>query len=212
MSRVMSAWLSIAVLAMLGGCDFPTPSKAYACQTTADCEGGRVCTSGYCVIGSDGVDAQQGPDASSQVDAMPPDADPFAMIAAQCQAAGYVQVASLTSLYRSVGSGQNWTNAQADCAKDVPGATHLIVLSSQTEVTYMGAQRGWVGLSDRATEGTFTTVTGETGDLRPWDSGQPDNGSGSEDCVQMKATGLDDDQCGNNHRYVCECDGRPPLP
>ena len=217
MSRLVHAWVSTAALAALGACDFPAPSQSYACETTADCEGGRVCTSGYCVIGSNGVDASEArPDAAIEppVDAMPPmpDADPFPMIAMQCQAAGYVTITGVTSLYRSVSSNQSWTNAQADCANDVPGATHLIVLSSQAEVTYMRAQRGWVGLSDRVTEGTFTTVTGETGDLRPWDSGQPDNGSGSEDCVQMKDDGLDDDQCGNGHRYVCECDGRPSLP
>jgi hypothetical protein len=55
-------------------------------------------------------------------------------------------------------------------------------------------------------------VTNEPNDMRPWDSGQPDNGGGDENCVQMKAAGLDDDQCGNGHRYVCECDGRAPTP
>lgn len=207
--------LWIAASAMLGACDFPTPSAGYACETTADCDPGRVCTTGYCVVGREAVDGPlgQGQDAApeSGADAAPPppDADPFPAIAQQCQAVGYTLVAG--GYYRSVGSGQPWLGAQADCANDVPGATHLIVLSTAAEVAYMQAQRGWIGLSDRVTEGTFVTVTGETGDLRPWESGQPDNGSGSEDCVQMKQ-GLDDDQCNNDHRYVCECDGRASTP
>lgn len=56
------------------------------------------------------------------------------------------------------------------------------------------------------------TVTGETGDQRPFSSGQPDNGGGNENCVQYKSDGLDDDQCSNAHRYVCECDGRMSTP
>ncbi len=42
------------MIAALTGC-FPTPSKQFACETTPQCESGRVCTEGYCVIAS--VDA-----------------------------------------------------------------------------------------------------------------------------------------------------------
>lgn len=202
----------ILAIGLFGACSFPTPSQDYACHVTADCESGRTCTGGYCVVGSAGAtDAPAGlvPDAPA-ADAMP-DADPFAMIAARCMTAGYTTQAP--GLYRSVATGTSWTAAEADCADDVAGATHLVVLSSQAEVTYMATQLGWVGLDDRAAEGTFVTVTGETGDVRPWASGQPDNGGGNEDCAQMKNGGqLDDDQCGNSHRYVCECDGKAPTP
>lgn len=40
-------WLALLALA---GCSFPTPSAGYACETTLDCESGRVCSSGYCVL------------------------------------------------------------------------------------------------------------------------------------------------------------------
>lgn len=200
---------------MLAACDFPTPSQDYACRVNADCETGRICERGYCVVGSkpnnpDASNTVPNPDAA--VDGSPmPDADPFAQTRMQCLAAGYTQDAS--GLHRAVGNGQSWTNAQADCADDVPGATHLIVLSSAAEVTYATSQLGWVGLSDRATEGQFQNVTLEPNDLRPWESGQPDNGGGSEDCAQIKSSGgLDDDQCGNSHDYICECDGRAPAP
>lgn len=202
---------------VLAACEFPTPSAEYACRISTDCESGRVCEMGYCVIGQ----VASGPDAATSSpsdagpggDALPPDADPFTAIAQQCVAAGYTMSPTAGGYYRPAAGTASWTNAEADCANDVVGATHLIVLSTTAEATYMASQLGWVGLSDRVTEGTFVTVTGVTGDVRPWASGQPDNGGGNEDCAQMKAGGLlDDDQCGNAHKYVCECDGKPATP
>lgn len=49
----MKRWLSMTLLA---ACSFPTPSSQYACETTDDCDSGRVCDRGYCVIGTD-IDA-----------------------------------------------------------------------------------------------------------------------------------------------------------
>ena len=207
----MRRWL-FASLVIAGACDFPHPSEEYACRVTADCESGRVCTGGFCVLGQESKtpDAANTVPVDAAVDAMI-DADPFAMTRQQCLLAGYTQDAS--GLHRAVATNATWLNAETDCANDVSGATHLIVLSSTAEVTYAAGQLGWIGLSDRATEGLFVNVTNEPNDLRPWASGQPDNGGGNEDCAQMKAGGqLDDDQCGNGHRYICECDGRVPTP
>ena len=85
------------------------------------------------------------------------------------------------------------------------------MISTTVESDFIKTKLGWVGLSDRATEGLFVNVTNEPNDYRPWISGQPDNGSGNENCAQMKSGGLDDDQCGNPHSFVCECDGRPSI-
>jgi hypothetical protein len=146
--------------------------------------------------------APNGPDGPPPIDGAPD-------FIAQCAAKGYAPEVGLTSQYRAVATGATWLAAEAACAADVPGATHLVVLSSTAEVDFIKARLGWVGLSDRATEDTFVNVTLEPMDLRPFLNGQPDDGNNSEDCVQMKAGGLDDDQCGNSHIYVCECDGRP---
>jgi hypothetical protein len=164
-------------------------------------------------LGGDDDDAPP-PDASGQqvdIDAAPsPDAAPSFL--AQCIAKGYTAQTGLGSLYRVVGTAAQFDAARSACAGDVAGATHLVVLTDDVEVAFIKTKLGWVGLSDQKTEGTFVNVTQETPDKRPFLSGQPDNGSGSEDCVQMKSGGLDDDQCDNQHAYVCECDGRPDTP
>ena len=49
--------------------------------------------------------------------------------------------------YRVVTTNKSWLDAQADCKDDVANATHLIVLSSAAENTFMRTKLGWVGLS-----------------------------------------------------------------
>ncbi|MEO8698892.1 MAG: C-type lectin domain-containing protein [Kofleriaceae bacterium] len=140
------------------------------------------------------------------------DAPPDASFVTACETAGYTAQANLTSLYRR-GASATWSAAEAACVADVPGATHLVVLSSSAEVDFVKTTLGWVGLSDQATEGTFVNVTNEANDLRPFANGQPDNGGGDENCVQMKTTaGLDDDQCNKKHAFQCECDGVAATP
>ena len=57
---------------LLAACSFPTPSEQYACRTNDDCEAGRVCTLGYCVVGGgsnmpqiDAPDIDSGPGCSA---------------------------------------------------------------------------------------------------------------------------------------------------
>jgi hypothetical protein len=155
-----------------------------------------------------GTDVDAGPDApvDSSIDAGP---DAY-LLPMQCQAAGYLNVAGPNGYYRRVTTNTTWTNAQAACKADVPGATHLIVLSTAQEATYMTTQTGWIGLGDAATEGTYVTVTGELGDQRPWGVGEPD---ADGDCVRMDGDArVYVTACNAGLGYVCECDGRMSTP
>jgi len=205
--------MRLALIALvLGGCGFPSRSSELSCQITADCDGDRVCSSGFCIVGSERPDGGDLSEDSAADATLPPDADAFEAIAAMCTTAGYTPATNVTgALFRDVNQATPWLQAQADCKDDVAGATHLIVLSSEAEVTFMKTTLGWVGLFDNDTN-VYQSVTGEPDDLRPFLNGQPDDGNGNENCLQMKAAGLDDDQCGNNHRYVCECDGKASTP
>jgi len=202
----MRRWWCCFVL--MAGCAFPARSSRYACETTADCDSGRTCEDGFCVTADDGF---AGIDAAVMVDSRPVDAAPDTQtLAMQCEAAGYVFVASANGHYRRSTTNTSWTNAQATCKSHLAGATHLIVLSTAQEATYMTTQTGWIGLSDAATEGSYVTVTAETGDQRPWGAGEPDTDG---DCVRMDADARTwVSNCNDNRAYVCECDGRASTP
>lgn len=42
---------------VFAGCSFPSPSQQYVCVVTSDCESGRACQDGYCVVGGNDIDA-----------------------------------------------------------------------------------------------------------------------------------------------------------
>jgi hypothetical protein len=105
-------------------------------------------------------------------------------------------------------NGERWTDAETAC--HALGA-HLASIASAGENTFVDTlisdRTVWLGASDTTTEGSWLWNTGETVVFTNWDSGQPDNGSGSEDCALMRGSGRwNDDQCGSDHGYVCERD------
>ena len=70
-----------------------------------------------------------------------------------------------------------------------------------------GKSTAWVDGTDLLREGTwYCATTGRNCPRLNWASGQPDNGSGTEHCVQIIARrdGLNDDQCYNKFPSICE--------
>jgi len=136
------------------------------------------------------------------------------------------------SRYRYVATGTSWDGAEALCAADTEGITHLVVLEDDDErLAIVGAlakvgstSSVWIGLSDRVSEGNYLWVTDEPVGMPPlenppWPPGQPDNsgtGGGQQDCVRIQgATGtaptlFDDGECSSIFDYVCECDRYAP--
>ena len=214
--RLLGFVAALAALGPLAACEFPTPSKHYACDKDTDCDPERVCSPAkYCVLPSSmepdgGVDTDAAPIDSAMIDG-----DPFAATRAACLAAGYTQEATTSGLYRFVTTGANWTNARTDCENDVAGATHVITLSNDTEVAYQRATQldAWIGWVDRPTEGMWHVLTAEVPVLNyqaAWASNRPDGGS-DENCALMRSGGIDDVDCPQAHRYICECDGQAVL-
>jgi hypothetical protein len=168
-------------------------------------------------------DVTDAPTAGDAPDA--PDAPPVAA----CPS-GYGPINGI-GMYRAVEPGnKSWQDAAADCNDDddtggpYSGYTHLVVLGGETERiaitsgTTPISGNTWIGLSDLETEGTYLWVTAEptggypmVGMQPPWDTDDPDNAGGNEDCIRFKNSFvLEDKPCTNLESYVCECDAFPP--
>lgn len=217
--RLLGLLAAVSAGGFLTSCTFPTPSKDYACEDDTDCDPERVCSpTKYCVLPSAMVETDGGAvDAGPSDSMMPIDADPFEAIKAQCMTAGYTLNAATGNYYRIVTAAANWNNAYADCNNDVANATHLITISNAAEVTFqMQYNDYWVGWIDRPMEGNWHILTDEItviNQLDYWGNNRPDGGN-SENCAVWRnnvdgKAGYDDVDCPQNHRYVCECDGRP---
>lgn len=197
-------------ISLLAGCSFPTPSDGFACAVDLDCEGGRACEGGFCVIA---------PDASIVVEAPPIDAPvvmPDVAIdtppprpctggeANATDADGQCFVA-----FRSAAVRKTRTNAQAACvALDMDLA---IVKSASANATVQSLITGldaWLGATDTLTEGTFLWPDDTALSFTNFRAGEPNNGAGAgqEDCLLIEGArggSWDDRGCGTVLAYVC---------
>ena len=66
--------------------------------------------------------------------------------------------------------------------------------------------RWWIGLHDQGWEGRFRWVEGSwLGYADRWSSGEPnDHGSEGEDCAELYRSKINDNDCPNKNRYVCQ--------
>jgi hypothetical protein len=115
--------------------------------------------------------------------------------------------------------------AAAACVADTATSdayTHLVVLSDLDEFSAITpfSGGGWVGLTDRRTEGDFVPITLENVDgygmagTSVWALNEPNN-SGDEDCTQVKTftpPELNDMLCALPLESLCECDDFPDEP
>jgi spore coat protein CotH len=103
-----------------------------------------------------------------------------------------------------------WTDAAAFCEK--MGMT-LARIDSRAEsralydaATAVRKDRWWIGLNDRAGEGTFVWHDGSPVTFTRWSKHQPDNDTCNEDCVALKDGGKGrwhDTHCGQRRPFVC---------
>lgn len=128
-----------------------------------------------------------------------------------------------TAGYRVITTSQSWRAAEADCADDTAGLSHLAVIDDVAELatinaalTAAGAPDVWVGvMRDAPQPWVWRVVTGGTASYLPWEPGQPDNQSGDQQVVSLiRASGLIRDVSTGSSVYraaLCECDRRPPT-
>ncbi len=105
--------------------------------------------------------------------------------------------------YYASSSTANFAAAEADCQSRGSG-WHLAGVSDSTEnglvASLIACAPGWIGLTDAATEGSFTWTEGGNDTLSNWSSGEPSG----DDCVAMLANGQwEDRSCSDSLPYVC---------
>ncbi|CAH3159381.1 unnamed protein product [Porites evermanni] len=105
---------------------------------------------------------------------------------------------------------KNWTEAQNTCQSY---SANLISVRNQEENVYiqhrMNGAKGWIGLNDRGTEGTFVWADNQTNNFTYWAKNQPNNFN-NEDCVHTLGVGhsfmWNDVSCETCHNYTCSED------
>lgn len=114
-------------------------------------------------------------------------------------------------LYLLTSASTSWTAAQTE-ATSVGG--NLVAINDAAEEAWLQQIFGtssnlWIGLTDQASEGTFTWINGEAVTYTNWDSGEPNDGGGSgQDYGVMNFNSRWDDQVDNaDHFGVIEIGG-----
>ena len=102
---------------------------------------------------------------------------------------------------------KNWTEAQKTCQSY---SANLISVRNQEENVYiqhrLNGAKGWIGLSDRDTEGTFIWADNQLSNFTYWATNQPNNFN-NEDCVHTLGVRhsfmWNDVSCDTCHNYTC---------
>ncbi|WP_437288407.1 C-type lectin domain-containing protein [Sorangium sp. So ce406] len=108
---------------------------------------------------------------------------------------------------------ESWTDAKASCASQ---GMSLVTLNDAEEEAWVNrlastysTQKWWMGMNDRASEGTFAWDSGDAVSYTNWYPGEPNN-VGNEDCGQLNRfypePGWNDEPCSLHLRYICESD------
>ena len=113
-------------------------------------------------------------------------------------------------LYYLFTTTSDFTSQRTACAAQ-GGITYLAIPDDANELqalyTLAAQPAVWVGIDDEVVEGNYLTVRGQPATFLPWAASQPDNAPPGEDCVAaISASTLDDQQCTNKLRAICECE------
>ncbi|XP_023806801.1 C-type lectin domain family 17, member A-like isoform X1 [Oryzias latipes] len=123
--------------------------------------------------------------------------------------AGWIRFGS--SCYFFSVESKSWDEARKSCKAR---QADLVVINTNDEKTFLVAFRDkpvWIGLTDKAEEGTWKWVDGSPLNLKFWGKNQPDSDGGGkihgeEDCAEIRETlgYWNDLACGTSLRWICE--------
>jgi hypothetical protein len=103
-----------------------------------------------------------------------------------------------------------WSEAAAHCETGF-GGTLVVIDTADENAAVIGLATAkltsiWIGLSDLRTEGTFVWADGAPVRFTSWNTGEPNDAAGNEDCAHLSsATGVWNDlDCAIPLPYICE--------
>jgi len=145
------------------------------------------------------------------------------LIEAQPTVAQQTTDSATTHIYAILSGTHNYLDALT-LASQMPAQCgeqpHLLTISDQQEQDFIFTFTSgdiWIGYDDRASEGSFVWVTGETTTYTNWSPSEPNNSGGDEDAALMSQFGgtwNDLPTSGHNYKVVIEwdCGSTPPSP
>ncbi|XP_038628923.1 C-type lectin domain family 4 member G-like isoform X2 [Tachyglossus aculeatus] len=99
-----------------------------------------------------------------------------------------------------------WPQAKDNC---IEHGAHLVIINNQHEQDFLTQNDGkgyWIGLTDMESEGTHKWIDGTDLTFTYWNTGEPNDSRGVEDCVMMLTHGRwNDFRCtSDSDNWICE--------
>jgi hypothetical protein len=104
-------------------------------------------------------------------------------------------------------SPKNWADARKFCQS--LGADLLVIDSKEKNalVAALSISDPWIGATDAAKEGTWLWVSGKAATYQNWNSGEPSNSGGNENCAVLLTSvsgKWNDASCDGEKPFICE--------
>ncbi|XP_047665058.1 lymphocyte antigen 75-like [Tachysurus fulvidraco] len=117
-------------------------------------------------------------------------------------------IPSLPRKYYLISEQKTWSEAQAYCQAN---KTDLAMIESSDEMLQLQSvaqsqtftSSAWIGLYNDIKSWRWSFENAPLGSLSYWDSNQPDNHNGNEECALTNQGKWDDKPCTEDHEFIC---------
>ncbi|XP_016984603.2 accessory gland protein Acp29AB-like [Drosophila rhopaloa] len=113
-------------------------------------------------------------------------------------------------IYVENGIKKSWDGAEETC-REMGG--HLATIQNESDLIAIREELKingvyWLGITDVAKEGEFVSVaTGQPAPFLKWESDQPNNLLGKDNCVDIYRGEMYDSECSKSQHFICEAVG-----
>eukprot|EP00092_Neocalanus_flemingeri_P103470 GFUD01132424.1.p1 GENE.GFUD01132424.1~~GFUD01132424.1.p1 ORF type:complete len:210 (-),score=23.60 GFUD01132424.1:209-838(-) len=130
-----------------------------------------------------------------------------------CCPTGWQKYGRTTSCYKYFAAPLSWSDAESVCVLHQGWLATIESAGENGFINGIATTDAWIGLFRilPAVTPFWAWIDGSTLSYTNWASGQPDNGDGNQNCVQLYVYGCsgqalcwDDDFCEERKAYVCE--------